>query len=101
MEKTRAAMEAIRREVRFPGDARAFFARMRTDPRFKNTSEQQILDGHRAIIATMESNLPRLFGRLPRTPLEVRAFETDPRKSSPTGEYYPAAADGSRRASSS
>jgi len=50
MARTRAAMESIRREVRFPGDAKAFFARMRTDPRFKNTLEQQILDGHRAII---------------------------------------------------
>ncbi len=96
MARTRAAMESIRREVRFPGDARAFFARMRTDPRFKNTSEQQILDGHRAIIATMEANLPRLFGRLPRIPLEVRAFEPIRAKSSPTGEYYPAASDGSR-----
>ncbi len=96
MARTRAAMESIRREVRCPGDAKAFFARMRTDPRFKNTSEQQILDGHRAIIATMEANLPRLFGRLPRIPLEVRAFEPIRAKSSPTGEYYPAASDGSR-----
>ncbi len=75
MDKTRAAMDAIRREVGFPGDAKAFFARMRTEPRFKNTSEQQILAGHRAIIANMETNLPRLFGHLPRIPLEVRAFE--------------------------
>jgi len=96
MARTRAAMESIRREVRFPGDAKAFFARMRTDPRFKNRSEQQILDGHRAITATMEANLPRLFGRLPRIPLEVRAFEPIRAKSSPTGEYYPAASDGSR-----
>src|SRR5271157_759704 len=96
MARTRAAMESIRRKVRFPGDAKAFFARMRTDPRFKNRSEQQILDGHRAIIATMEANLPRLFGRLPRIPLEVRAFEPIRAKSSPTGEYYPAASDGSR-----
>ena len=96
MARTRAAMESIRHEVRFPGDAKAFFARMRTDSRFKNTSEQQILDGHRAIIATMEANLPRLFGRLPKIPLEVRAFEPIRAKSSPTGEYYPAASDGSR-----
>jgi len=96
MARTRAAMESIRREVRFPGDAKAFFARIRTDPRFKNTLEQQILDGHRAIIATMEAKLPRQFGRLPRIPLEVRVFEPIRAKSSPTGEYYPAASDGSR-----
>jgi uncharacterized protein (DUF885 family) len=52
MAKTREAMEVIRREVRYPGDLKAFFARMRTDPRFKNRSEPQILEGHRAIIYT-------------------------------------------------
>ena len=82
--------------MKFDGDLKAFFAQMRTDERFKNRSDQQILDGHRAIIATMESNLPQLFGRLPRIPLEVRAFEPIRAKSSPTGEYYPAASDGSR-----
>jgi len=96
MAKTLEAMESIRRQVKFNGDLKAFFAQMRTDARFRNQSDQQIQDGHRAIIATMEANLPRLFGRLPRIPLEVRAFESIRAKSSPTGEYYPAASDGSR-----
>ena len=96
MAKTLEAMEAVRKQVKFDGDLKAFFAQMRTDERFKNRSDQQILDGHRAIIATMESNLPRLFGRLPKIPLEVRAFEPIRAKSSPMGEYYPAASDGSR-----
>ncbi len=94
--KTRQAMDGIRQKVGFPGDLAAFLAHTRTDARFKNTSESSILQGHREIIATMEANLPRLFGRLPRIPLEVRPFEPIRAKSSPTGEYYPAASDGSR-----
>ncbi|MFO0890536.1 MAG: DUF885 domain-containing protein [Isosphaeraceae bacterium] len=94
--RTRLAMEEVRRRVGFPGELKAFFEQLRTDSRFKNASEDSILRGHRAIIATMEANLPRLFGRLPRTPLEVRAFEPIRARSSPTGEYYPAASDGSR-----
>lgn len=96
MAKTREAMEIIRREVKFGGDLKSFFAHMRTERRFKNDSGASILEGHRAIIATMEASLPRLFGRRPRIPLEVRAFDPVRAKSSPTGEYYPAASDGSR-----
>ena len=80
MAKTREAMESIRKQVGFEGDLKAFLAQMRSDPRHQNSSDTSILDGHRAIIATMEKQLPRLFGRLPRTPLEVRPFEADPRQ---------------------
>ncbi|QEH34840.1 hypothetical protein OJF2_33850 [Aquisphaera giovannonii] len=96
MAKARAGMEEVRKQVGFAGDLPAFLASVRTDPRLKNASEATILDGHRAIVATMEKNLPRLFGRLPSIPLEVRAFDPVRAKSAPTGEYYPAAADGSR-----
>jgi uncharacterized protein (DUF885 family) len=98
MAKNRAKMEAIRRKVGFPGDLRAFFTQMRTDPRFKNRTELEILERHRAIVNEMKQNLPRLFGRLPDVPLEVRAFDPVRARSSPTGEYYPAASDGSRPA---
>jgi uncharacterized protein (DUF885 family) len=96
MAKNRAQMEAIRQKVGFPGDLKAFFAQMRTDPRFKNRTEQEILERHRAIVSEIKANLPRLFGRLPADPLEVRPFDPVRARSSPTGEYYPAAADGSR-----
>ena len=69
---------------------------MRTDARFKNRTEREILDRHRAIVSEIKANLPRLFGRLPDDPLEVRAFDPVAARSSPTGEYYPAASDGSR-----
>ncbi|WP_165226672.1 DUF885 domain-containing protein [Aquisphaera insulae] len=96
MAKTRAGMEEIRKQVGFTGDLPAFLASVRTDPKLKNASEATILDGHRGIVATMQQNLPKLFGRLPSIPLEVRPFDPVRAKSSPTGEYYPAAADGSR-----
>ena len=96
MAKNRAQMEAIRQKVGFQGDLKAFFAQMRTDPRFKNRTEQEILERHRAIVSEIKANLPRLFGRLPADPLEVRPFDPVRARSSPTGEYYPAAADGSR-----
>ena len=68
MAKTVTAMESIRKHVKFDGDLKAFFAAdAHRTRRFKNRSDQQILNGHRAIIATMEPNLPRLFGACRRS----------------------------------
>jgi prolyl oligopeptidase len=96
MAKTRAAMEEIRNNVGFEGDLKAFFAHVRDDPKLKNLDESSILEGHRRIVATMEKNLPKLFGRLPLTPIEVRPFDPVRAKSGPTGEYLPIPSDGSR-----
>jgi uncharacterized protein (DUF885 family) len=96
MARNRAQMEAIRQKVGFKEDLKAFFAQMRTDPRFNNRTEQEILERHRAIVSEIRANLPRLFGRLPADPLEVRPFDPMRARSSPMGEYYPAASDGSR-----
>jgi len=96
MATNRAQMEEIRRKVDFAGDLKAFLSHMRTDQRFGNRTEQEILERHRAIVAEMQANLPRLFSRLPDVPLEVRAFDPVRARSSPMGEYYPPAADGSR-----
>ena len=96
MAKTRAAMEAIRAKVGYPGDLKAFLTYTRTDPSFKNPDERAILEGHRAILETMRQNLPKLFGKIPLTPFEVRAYDPIRAKSSPTGEYLPVPSDGSR-----
>lgn len=94
--KTRSAMEAIRERVGFSGDLKAFFAHLRTDPKFKNRDEASILEGHRRIVATMQKHLHRLLGHLPTTPIEVRPFDPIRAKTSPTGEYLPVPSDGSR-----
>jgi uncharacterized protein (DUF885 family) len=96
MAKNQAQMEAVRRKVAFAGDLKAFLAYVRTDSRFKNRTEREILDRHRSIVDEIKLNLPRLFGRIPPDPLEIRPFDPVRARSSPTGEYYPMAADGSR-----
>jgi uncharacterized protein (DUF885 family) len=96
LDKTRSAMEAIRRKVGFDGDLKAFFAHLRGDPKLQNRGEPEILDRHRAIVREMESALPRLFGRLSSVPCDVRPFDPIRARSSPSAEYYPAPSDGSR-----
>lgn len=94
--RNREAMDTIRAKVGFSGDLPAFFQHVRADPKLRCTSETMIVDGHKAIIATMQANLPRLFGKIPSTPIEVRAFDPIRAKSAPGGEYLPVPSDGSR-----
>jgi uncharacterized protein (DUF885 family) len=96
MAKNRAGMESIRKKVGFSADLKAFFTHVRADPRFKNRTEREILDRHRSIVDEIVKSLPRLFRRIPSDPLEIRAFDPVRARSSPSGEYYPMAADGSR-----
>jgi uncharacterized protein (DUF885 family) len=94
--RNREAMDKIRVKVGFTGDLPAFFKAVRADPKLKCTSEKMIVDGHKAIIAMMQANLPRLFGKIPSTPIEVRPFDPIRAKSAPGGEYLPVPSDGSR-----
>ena len=94
--KTREGMEVIRKKIGFDGDLKAFLVHVRADPKLKNRDAQSILDGHRAILAAMDANLPKLFGKLPTTPYEVREFDPVRAKSSPSAEYLPVPSDGSR-----
>ena len=98
MAKNQTQMESIRRKVGFTGDLKSFLTHVRTAPQFKNRTEHEIVDRHRAIVDEIKTNLPRLFGHIPTDPLEIRPFEAVRARSSPAGEYYPAAADGSRPA---
>jgi uncharacterized protein (DUF885 family) len=51
---------------------RAFIRYLRTDSRFYHRSEEELLDGYRAICKEVDPWLARLFGTLPRLPYGVR-----------------------------
>jgi uncharacterized protein (DUF885 family) len=49
----------------------SFREAVNNDPRWKPTSEQQILDDYKKYIHQMEPKLPELFGLLPKSPVTV------------------------------
>jgi uncharacterized protein (DUF885 family) len=52
-------------------DLAAFRTAVNNDPKWKPTSEQQILDDYAKYIHQMEPKLPELFGLLPKSPVTV------------------------------
>lgn len=52
-------------------DLASFRQAVNNDPKWKPTSEQQILDDYKKYIGQMEPKLPELFGLLPKSPVTV------------------------------
>jgi len=76
-------MEAIRREVGFTGDLRAFFVHLRTSPEFYATTPEALLMRAAWIAKRIDAQLPRWFATLPRltygvepVPAEIAPFYT-------------------------
>ncbi|KLD79597.1 DUF885 domain-containing protein [Xanthomonas hyacinthi] len=67
------------------------------DRKFFASSREQILQRYRDDIAQMQPQLPKLFGTLPKTPLEVRAM-AEFRSTAPGAEYWQSDAQGSKPA---
>lgn len=73
-----------------------FRASLKTNPKLIPTSREQILETFRRYISQMQPELPKLFGLLPKTKLEVRSVQEFREKEAPFAEYSQGTPDGSR-----
>ena len=96
VQRIRAGMEAIREQVGFDGDLKAFFEHLRSDPQFYYASGDELLTAYRALSKRVDPELPRLFGRIPRLPYGVRPIPDNIAPDTTTAYYLPGAADGTR-----
>lgn len=80
-------MEAIKNEVGFKGTLKQFFEHLRTDPKFKFKSKQELLDTYNAVRARVDAGMPKLFNRTVKTPFEIRPIPDFIEKNS-AGAYY-------------
>jgi uncharacterized protein (DUF885 family) len=86
---------AIAKKLGF-SDLAAFRASVKTDPKLRATSREQLLEKYRSYIGQMKPQLPKLFGLLPKTQLEVRPTEEFREKEAASAEYIQGTPDGSR-----
>ncbi len=72
VKRIRAEMETVMRKTGFEGDFAAFLNHLRTDSQFYADSPEELMQHVALILKRMDGELPRLFGRLPRTPYGLR-----------------------------
>jgi uncharacterized protein (DUF885 family) len=73
MDRIQSAMLIIARKEGFP-DLAAFRESVKTNPKYKPTSAEQIVDDFRKYIAQMQPKLPELFTFIPGSPVTVEAI---------------------------
>ena len=77
-------------------DRHSFQESLKTNPKVIPTSREDILNTYRAYIAGMQPELPKLFGLLPKTKVEVRPVQEYREKEAAAAEYNQGTPDGSR-----
>jgi uncharacterized protein (DUF885 family) len=87
IKRIRAEMERLMRATGFTGDLPAFFAFLRTDPRFFYTRPEDLLAGYREIAKRADPAVIKLFGRVPRLPYGVAPMPAPGAASRPAGAY--------------
>jgi uncharacterized protein (DUF885 family) len=77
-------------------DRKSFQESLKTNPKLIPTSREDILNTYRGYIAGMQPELPKLFGLLPKTKVEVRPVQEFREKEAAAAEYQQGTPDGSR-----
>ena len=77
-------------------DLASFRAFVKADPKMFATSREQLLEKYRQYIKQMEPKLPKIFGLLPKTSVEVRPVEEFQEKEAASASYIQGTPDGSR-----
>ncbi|MGC2767847.1 MAG: DUF885 domain-containing protein, partial [Candidatus Acidiferrum sp.] len=95
IDEIEAEMFAIAHQLGFK-DIAALNEHIKTDRSFYATSGQQVLDLYTNYVNAMEPELPKLFGRLPKSKLAVIPMEASRAKDSVPADYTDGAPDGSR-----
>jgi uncharacterized protein (DUF885 family) len=89
-------MDKVIAEVGFNGSFLEFCHYLRTDPKFFYTDPNELMRGYMVIAKSIDPNLVKLFGKLPRTPYGVRPIPDTSAPGATTAYYQPPANDGSR-----
>lgn len=88
---------AIAKKLGF-SDLKSFRESLKKDPKVFATSADGILERYKGYIDQMRPELPKLFGLLPKTPVEVQAMQAYRAADAAGADYQQGTPDGSRHA---
>jgi uncharacterized protein (DUF885 family) len=96
VKRIRAEMEKTLEGINFLGTVDQFLGFLRTDPRFFYKTPEELLAAYEKTAAGIKPQLPKLFGRLPKTDFGIRAIPAATAPTTTTAYYQPPSLDGSR-----
>jgi uncharacterized protein (DUF885 family) len=96
-----AEIDRVARELGFQAPAdqpfrRAFFDSLRADPRFYYATEDELLNGYRALRDQVRLRLPEQFDVKPKADFEIRAVEPFRAQAQASASYQSPSPDGKR-----
>lgn len=94
--RNRAEMQKVMDEVGFKGTLGEFFNYLRTDSKFYYKTGDELFRGYAVIAKQIDPELPRLFGKLYRTPFGIRPIPDNSAPNTTTAYYQGPSLDGSR-----
>lgn len=96
VKRIRAEMEKTLEGINFLGTLEQFLGFIRTEPRFYYKTSEELLAAYEKTARGIEPQLPKLFGRLPKTKFGIRAIPAASAPTTTTAYYQPPSLDGSR-----
>ena len=94
--RIRGEMQKIITQVGFKGDFQEFLQYLRTDPKFRYTDPQQLLQAYMVMAKRIDPLLPQYFGKLPRMSYGVRPIPEQSAPDTTTAYYQGPGMDGKR-----
>jgi prolyl oligopeptidase len=94
--RNRAEMQKVMDEVGFKGSLTDFFQHLRTDPKFYYETGDELFRAYAYIVKMIDPELPKLFGKLYRTPFGLRPIPANSAPNTTTAYYQGPSIDGSR-----
>ena len=89
-------MQKVKDELGFTGTVEEFRKQLIKNPSNFYVEKQPMMDEYRRILSIVDSKLPTLFGRLPKSPYDLKEIESYRAISAPQAYYYSAPLDRSR-----
>ncbi|MEK7484556.1 MAG: DUF885 domain-containing protein [Planctomycetota bacterium] len=97
LKRVHQEMKQIQKKLGFKGNLIEFMQSLRSNPDFYYKSEDDLMEGFAAILKVMDTKMPELFSRLPKTPYGLKKIEEYRAHSAPMAYYYPPPIKGSRK----
>jgi uncharacterized protein (DUF885 family) len=94
--RIRALMEAAKDKVGYKGTLKEFMVYLNTETALRFNTREEIQAAYEGLRDRVMAKVPAFFGRMPKTPFEIRAVESFREVSAPPAQYFQGLPDGSR-----